>query len=147
MLTAALALGLALGAAAPQAAMAASEWPLDPGDYVEISTIKIDDGHMLDYANHLAGDWRKSQDFSKAQGWITDYQIWMNEYPRAGEPDIYLVTWVPKFATPAEEMKRDEAYKAYMKTTEAAMQAASGKRDEYRHLSGSMLMKNLVWPK
>lgn len=142
-----LAGAMALGLLAPQSASAASEWPLDPNDFVEISTITVDDGHMLDYANHLAGDWRKSQDFAKSQGWITDYQIWTNEYARKDEPDIYLVVWFAKFATPEEEAKRDEAYKAYMKQTTAAMQAASGKRAEYRQLSGSMLMRRMVWAK
>lgn len=136
-----------LALAMPQAAQAASEWPIEPAGFVDVSTITIDDGHMLDYANHLAGAWRKSQDYAKSQGWITDYQIWVNQYPRKDEPDVYLVVWFPRFATPEESMKRDEAYKSYMKQTEAQLQAGSQKRATYRHLSGSMLMQNYTWAK
>src|SRR6185503_5950098 len=45
-------------------AMAASEYPFEPGQYVEVSGIIVDDGHDLDYAKHLAGMWRKGQDFA-----------------------------------------------------------------------------------
>lgn len=66
-------------------------WPMDSGDFVEVSAIKIDDGHTLDYLNHITGLWRKGQDFSKAQGWISSYEVMMNTHPRKGEPDVYLL--------------------------------------------------------
>ncbi len=49
-------------------ALADDPWPSETGDYVEVSMISVDDGHDLDYMNHLAGAWRKGQDFAKAQG-------------------------------------------------------------------------------
>jgi hypothetical protein len=103
--------------------------------------IKVDDGHALDYANFLAGQWRKSSDFSKAQGWITDYQIWYNTNPRSGEGDIYLVTWFPKMTTPAEDDAREAAYSKHMAMTEAQMQAGSSQRAEYRKNVGSMMFR------
>lgn len=146
-------LGLAaLGAAVmaltvPSAAAAQSEWPIEPGDFVDVSMIDIDDGHSLEYARHLAGDWRKSQDYAKQQGWITDYQIWTNEFPRAGEADIWLVAWFPMMADKAEALRREKLYNDYMKTTASQQQAASGKRATYRKLAGSMLMRNNTWAK
>ncbi len=125
----------------------AQEWPVVPGEYVEISMIKVDDGHALDYANHLAGQWRKSQDFAKAQGWITGYEILENSNPRADEPDLYLVTRFKAMADPAEAMRRDKAFNDYMKSTSAQMQAESGKRATYRKLMGSMLLRQQVWAK
>ncbi|PEQ11607.1 hypothetical protein B2G71_15895 [Novosphingobium sp. PC22D] len=142
-----LAAAAALAFAAPTTASAQSAWPIDPASYVDVSMITIDDGHSLEYANHLAGMWRSSQDFAKSQGWISDYQIWINEFPRDGEPDVYLVTWFPSFASPEESKKRDAAYLAHAKATEEQLQAASGKRAEYRHLSGSMLFRQYTWAK
>lgn len=139
ILTAAAAVGLAF--ALPQAATAQSAWPVVSGDFVEIGMIKVDDGHALDYVNFLASQWRKSQEFSKSQGWITDYQIWWNTHARGDEADIYLITWFPKMATPAEEDAREAAYSKHMAMTEAEMQAASGERAEYRKQIGSMLMR------
>jgi hypothetical protein len=145
-------LGLAaIGAAAlslglPTAA-AAQEWPIEPGDFVDVSMIDIEDGHSLEYAQHLAGQWRKSSDFAKAQGWITDYQIWTNEYPREGEAEVWLVSWFPNMADKAELLRREKAFNDYMKTTAAAQQAASGKRATYRKLAGSILLRNNSWTK
>ncbi|MCB2076828.1 MAG: hypothetical protein KDE55_03910 [Novosphingobium sp.] len=128
-------------------AFADDGWPIDPGDYVEMAMIKVDDGHSLDYANHLAGMWRNSQDFAKSKGWISNYQIWVNTFAREDEADVYLVTWFPKMADAAEEMRRDKEYEAHMKMTATQMQAASGKRAEYRHLAGSQLFRVYNWKK
>ncbi len=139
MFTAVAAAGLAF--TAPQAASAQSAWPVTSGDYVEVGMIKVDDGHSLEYMNHLASAWRKSQDFAKAQGWISGYQIWWNSHPRDGEADVYLITWFPRMTTPAEEDAREAVYTKHMAMTEAEMQAASGKRSEYRKQVGSMLLR------
>lgn len=145
ILLAAAAVGLAF--ATPQAASAQNPWPTVDGDYVEVSTISVDDGHGLDYANHLAGQWRQGQDFAKSQGWITNYQIWVNSYPRKGEANVWLVTWFSKMADAAEGEKRYAAYLAHMKTTEQKMQADSGGRATYRHLDSDMLFRVQEWKK
>lgn len=143
-LAAAAAVALSLASPAPAFAQA-SEWPVVSGDYVEISMIKIDDGHALEYLDYLAGNWRKSQDYAKQQGWISGYEIWSNEYPRAGEADLYLVTFTPHLADAAEAERRDRQYQEYMAQTVAQMQAASAGRAEYRHLAGSMLLRRQNW--
>lgn len=126
-------------------ALADDPWPNETGDYVEVSQISVDDGHDLEYMNYLAGSWRKSQDFAKAQGWITGYEILSNVNRRAGEPDYYLVTRFPRFADKAEEEKRDAAYQAHMQTTTAQQLAGSAERSKYRHQIGSQLLRALPW--
>lgn len=144
---------LAAGAAAslmfatPQSASAQSEFPMESGSWVEVTGIHIDDGHSLDYANHLAGMWRKGQDYAKAQGWITEYQVLTNSFAREGEPDVYLMTWFPAFATTAEAERRDALYRQHMAMTEAQMEAASGKRADYRKIGSSMLLRQQNWKK
>jgi hypothetical protein len=138
----AAAAALALAFAAPAAAQ---QYPVVPGDYVSVSSISVDDGHDLDYINHLAGMWRKGQDFAVKQGWITGYEILTNEFKRKGEPDYYLITRFAKFVDPAEEDKREAAYNAYMATTNAQMQAGSAERAKYRHEAGTILMRSWKW--
>lgn len=128
-------------------ALADDPWPSETGDYVEVSMISVDDGHDLDYMNHLAGAWRKGQDFAKAQGWISGYEILINVNRRPDEPDYYLITRFPRFADKAEETKRDEAYFAHMQSTTAAMQAGSAERAKYRKQLGSQLLRALTWKK
>jgi len=136
---------LCLALAAPVAAQNAL--PMEQGDYVELSAITIDDGHNLDYMNHLANNWRKGQEFAKSQGWISSYEVMVNAYPRKGEPDVYLIVRAPRLADAAEDAKRDEAYRAYMQRTAAQLQAESGERAKYRTLSGMMLLRELRFRK
>lgn len=136
-----------LAFATPQFAQAQSAYPVERSGYATMGMIKIDDGHSLDYANFLASTFRKGQDYAKSQGWITDYQIWVNANARDGEGDIYLVTWFPEFSTVEEGKKRDKMYLAHMKSTEAQMEAESGKRANYRRQMGSMLFEVMKWTK
>lgn len=126
-------------------AVHAQEVPVVPGDYVSVGMIAVDDGHNLEYINHLAGMWRKEQDYALKQGWITGYEILTNEYKRPGEPDFYLITRFAKFADPAEEQKRRDAYNAYMATTVAQVEAGSAQRSKYRHIMGDMLLRSWKW--
>ena len=138
-----LAAPFALAYAVP--AMAQDAYPVDPGDYVEVGMIQVDDGHDLEYLNYLAGTWRSNQDYAKAQGWITGYEILSNENKRPGEADLYLVTRFKNFADTAEGRRRGEAMQAHMRMNETQMQAASGDRAKYRHSISSQLLRAMVW--
>jgi hypothetical protein len=138
-----LAAPFALAYAVP--AMAQDAYPVDPGDYVEVGMIEIDDGHDLEYLNYLAGLWRRNQDYAKAQGWITGYEILSNENKRPGEPDLYLVTRYREFASTAEGKRRNDVMRSVNKMTDAEMQAASAGRAKYRRQMGSQLLRSWVW--
>lgn len=140
-----LAASICLAYATP--VLADDPWPTEDADYVEVSMISVEDGHDLEYMTHLAGQWRKGQDFAKSQGWISSYEILINVNRRPGEPDYYLITRFPRFADQAEAKKRDDAYFAHMQATTSQMQAASGKRAEYRKVLGSQLLRALAWKK
>ena len=75
-----MAASLSLAFAMP--ALAQDSWPMESGDYVEVSSIEIDDGHGLEYAQFLASSWKRNQEFAKAQGWITGYEVLTNEFAR-----------------------------------------------------------------
>lgn len=126
-------------------AFAEDSYPVKPGDYVDIGMISVDDGHDLDYMNWLGGQWRKRQDYAKAQGWISSYEILSNPYKRGGEPDLYLVTRYPAVIGDAESEKRGDIMRAYFAQTDAQMSAASAQRATYRHQMGSMQLRQLVW--
>jgi opacity protein-like surface antigen len=139
-----LMLAAAMLVAAPMAIPAvavAQESPLVAGDYARVGGIYVKDGASLKYAMHLAGDWKKNQEFAKSQGWISGYSIWVNEHPREGEPNIYLMTTFASLPDTAEEQKRAKVYDAWAKDTIAQRQAESGNRAEYRTVKSSMLLR------
>ena len=140
-----LAASISLAFAAPLAAQSSD--PFVGGDYVEVSSVTIDDGHYLDYASFLASTWRAQQEFSKSQGWITSYEVLGNAHKRPGEPDLILVTRFKNFADGAEGDRRNKAFLDHMKATDVAMEAASGDRAKYRHVIGSQLWQELDFRK
>jgi len=115
------------------------------GDYWEVSSITVVDGQWLNYAKHLSTKWRDSQEFAKSKGWINGYKVIINQYPRDGEPDMYLITMFEEMATKAEEDKRYEAYIKWSKSTIAEMEEGSGKRVVMRHLSGNSLLREVTF--
>jgi hypothetical protein len=126
--------------ALPTAAIA-QEYPLVAGDYAEVGGIFVKDGASMKYATHLAGNWKKNQEFAKSQGWITDYKIYANENPREGEPHIYLMTMFKSLPDAAEGERREKVYNAWAKDTAAQREAESGNRAEYRTVKSSMLLR------
>ena len=118
----------------------AQEVPLVSGDFWSVAEITIDDGHFSDYADYLAGNWRKIQEFNKSKGWIKGYHILSNNNKRASEPDLYLVTITDHVPTPAEDLAREKDFNTFMASTSRAQDAQSGVRAKYRHVGGSSLL-------
>ena len=137
----------ALGAATIAYAFpaAAQDLPLVGGDYWDVTSVKIDDGHFGDYADFLAGQFRKENEFAKSKGWIKAYYIFGNNNVRKDEPDLYLVTVSDRLPTPAEQISRNKELNAYMATDDRKSLAGSGQRATYRHITGDMLLQQLVW--
>lgn len=122
--------------------LAAQDYPLAPGEYVQMNGIEVEDGEgALKYAQWLATEWKRFQEYAKTQGWITDYGIYANVNARAGEPDIYLVTTFASLPDAAEQERRDRAFDAWSNTTAQQQAAASGNRATYRTVVSSMLLQ------
>lgn len=125
----------------------AQNYPADPGSYVEVSMIDVLDGGDFDYMTYLANEWRKNQEFAKSKGWITDYAVFANINARPGEPDLYLSTTFPSMPDAAEQLRRANAWRDFMKKSDAQMTAESGNRTKFRTVMGSMLMQQLILTK
>lgn len=134
--------GVALVCTAPAAAQ---ELPLVPSDYWDVQGVKIDDGHMGDYADFLASDFRKESEFAKSKGWMKAYFILDNVNPRADEPSMYLVRVYDHIPTAAEGRQREKELNAYMRQTTRQGMAQSGARASYRHLTSNELLQVLTW--
>ena len=139
----------ALGAAMMLFAVpaAAQDFPVKGGDYWTVAEITIDDGHFGDYADHLAGLYRKSMDFQKSKGWIKASYMLSNVNKRGGEPDLYLVTIADRPTTPAEDEARAKETNAFLQSSARQGDTQSGERAKYRKLGGNMLLQELVYRK
>jgi hypothetical protein len=137
----------ALGAATMMTAVPAmgQELPIKTADFWDVAAISIDDGHTGDYADYLAGQYRKNMEFQKSKGWIKGYYILSNVNKRQGEPDLYLVTIFDHVTTPAEDIQREKEANAFLAQTTRQGIAGSGQRASYRHLGSDMLLQEMVW--
>ena len=126
---------------------AAQDFPVKGGDYWTVAEITVDDGHFGDYADHLAGLYRKSMDFQKSKGWIKASYILANVNKRSNEPDLYLVTIADRPTTPAEDEERAKETHAVLQSSSRQGDKQSGERAQYRKLGGNMLLQELVYRK
>jgi hypothetical protein len=122
----------------------AQENPWRAANYWEVTGIHVKDGSALTYARHLADGWQRAMEFEKSKGWITGYHVLVNEYPRQGEPNVYLVTTFASMPSPEEADRRTAEFQAFMKQTQAQAQAASGQRAEYRTVGNQLLLREQV---
>lgn len=120
----------------------AQNFPLQAGQYVQMTGIDVEDGEgTLKYAEWLAGEWTRFQEYAKSQGWINEYGIYANVNARAGEPDLYLVTTFADIPDAAEQERRDKAFDEWSRTTMQEQVTASGNRAQYRTVISSMMLQ------
>ena len=124
---------------------AAQDIPLVGGNFWNVTEVTIDDGHFSTYADYLAGQYRKQEQFAKSKGWIKDYYILSNNNKRSGEPDLYLVEVFDHVTTPAEDIAREKEMNAYLAQTTRQGEAGSANRAKYRHIGGTMLLQQLLY--
>ena len=121
----------------------ASEWPMIPGDFYEITGVKLKDGGALSYANFLATEWKADQEFAKSKGWIKSYMVLNNAYARKGEPDLYLVVISERLPSGPEGDKRDDEYIAWKKKSQSQLMKESGNRLEVREIETNSLLQEM----
>lgn len=138
-------LGAAIMALTCAGAANAQEIPVKDGDLWEVTAISVDDGHMAEYADFLAGPVRKECDFTASKGWTKKCIILSNVHPRKGEPDIFIVRIMDHLATPAEEEARGKELDAFMQSSQRQYLQESGVRAKYRHVDGMELLQELVF--
>ena len=113
-------------------ATAQDENPWKAGNYWNVTGIHVKDGGGLKYAQYLATEWVRNQEYAKSQGWISDFMVLSNTHPREGEPNLYLITISPSLPSSDEADKRGQMTREFNKTTIAQMQAQSAGRAEIR---------------
>ena len=133
-------------AALPLASPAiAQELPLAPSDYWEVTEVDVMDGQLGAYADYLASQWRRTQEFAKSKGWIKDYMVLGTVNARAGEPDLYLVTVYERQPTAAEQIAREKEQNAFLQQNTRQQDTAFGARATMRKIGGSMLMQRFLF--
>ncbi|NNC47002.1 MAG: hypothetical protein HKO13_01025 [Sphingomonas sp.] len=117
--------------------------PMIGGEYWEVTGIDVADGAGPRYANWLATEWRRFNDFSMEQGWITSYTILSNVHNRHDEPDLYLIRTYASLPDGAEGDRRREAFQAFVRRTNDQLASESGNRAAYRTVMSTSLLQEM----
>lgn len=115
-----------------------------PGKYWQVQGIHIEPGQFENYMDYLADRYRRNQDFAKAQGWISGYQILVNANKRADEPDMYLITEFSRLPDAKEQVEREAITERNLRETTRQAEQASGQRVSMRRLGSSMLLQEML---
>lgn len=141
VLAAALAaLPLSFAFHAPAHAQASS---YTPGSFWDVTGVKFKDGGGEKYLDWLSTNWKKQQEFAKSKGWIEDYMVVANAYPRNGEPDLWLMVKYKSVPDAAEQIRRNAAMEAFLKLDPHQADAASGERGAIRTIQESLMLQEL----
>lgn len=122
----------------------AQEPSYTPGPYWVVQGVYLEDGQFENYMDYIADTYRRSQDFARQSGWITGYRIFANVNRRSDEPDLYLITEMPRLATPQEMVERERRMNEHMRQTTRQAEEASGQRVRMRRLGSNLLLQELT---
>lgn len=118
--------------------------PYTPGVYWTVQGIYVEDGQFENYMDYIADRYRRGQELARQRGWINGYRIFQNVNRREDEPHLYLITEMPRLATPQEEVEREQAMNQAMRETTRQATEASGQRLRMRRLGSNILLQELT---
>ncbi|WP_373491302.1 hypothetical protein [Parasphingorhabdus sp.] len=113
------------------------------GTVWNVSRIKVLDGQFENYMDHLAGQWKKVQEFGKAEGIIVDYHVLATNNARDGEPNLVLVIEYKDYAKTAEIEAFTKKVNAMLATTDRTADKEYGQRTKMREPMGSVQYQEL----
>lgn len=129
--------------ASPAAAQSSGQ-SYELGPYWNVSAIDVKEGHFEEFMGYLADRWRRISEFSRQQGWIIEYHVLSNVFPRENEPDLYLMTRYADFPSTAEFKRREQITLRHLQTDRGAVSRQIGELGRIRTLRSQMLLRELT---
>lgn len=124
----------------------AQERSYEPGNFWQISGVKIMPAKFDAYLEDISGLWRSQMEKMKADGKIVSYHLMANVHPRDNEPDLWMmVQWTSAadmLDTPWEywDELTDDIVGSVEKSRELAID-----RGELRTIMGDTLARELTF--
>jgi hypothetical protein len=133
-----------LGATAFAAPAMAQELPVKNGSVWVASRIDTLPGQMPAYLDYLATEWKKQNEFLKAEGVLLSYRVMRTNHARNGEPDLILLLEYKDYYSIAQQDAMTKKLEAAMRRD--ARQGAAGnlEREKIRSLMGSTEYQELI---
>ena len=121
----------------------AQELSYTPGTVWNISNIQVEPGQTQRYLDYLAGDWKKTNEFGKKEGYVVSYHVFSVNNARNGEPDLILAVEYKDYYTNAQQLAQQKSLEAFLSSDARKMENQSGERKTMRKLVGSVELQEL----
>jgi squalene cyclase len=133
-----------LGANALATPAMAQELPVKNGSVWVASRIDTLPGQMPAYLDYLSTEWKKQNEFLKAEGVLLSYRVLRTNFARNGEPDLILLLEYKDYVPNAQQEAITKRLEAAMRRD--ARQGAAGnlEREKIRSLMGSTEYQELI---
>lgn len=131
-------------AAALVTPVSAQELPVTEGSVWVASRIDVLPGQGPAYLDYLAKEWKKQQEWGKAEGHILSYRVLSTNHARNGEPDLILLIEYKDYASIAQRKAIGDKYRAATGMTSRQGAAGNLEREKMRALMGSTEYQELV---
>lgn len=103
-----------------------------------VTGIDVLDGQFENYMGWLATEWKQFRTLAAKEGIETDYHVLVNNAPREGEPDLYLVTINKDFVPIAQSLAFEKKVNAAMKKDRKQFDTESAGRGPMRKVLSTM---------
>jgi hypothetical protein len=123
---------------------AAQEVPVKNGTVWVASRIDVLPGQMPAYLDYLAAEWKKQQEWGKAEGHVISYHVMRTNHARNGEPDLILLIEYKDYATVAQQEAISKKYEAATGMNPRKGAAGNLEREKIRSLMGSTEYQELI---
>lgn len=97
-----------------------------------VTGIDVLDGQFENYMGWLATEWKQFRTIAAKEGIETGYHVLVNNAPREGEPDLYLVTINKDFVPIAQGLAYEKKLNAAMQKDRKQFDTESGARGPMR---------------
>lgn len=116
----------------------ADESRYEPTSVWNVSDIDVVDGQFENYMTWLADEWVKFRKLNALHGNEVGYHVLINNNPRDGEPDLYLVTINKDFQKIAEGLATEKKINEAMAKDRAQFAKEGAARASMRKVMGSI---------
>ncbi|WP_340587427.1 hypothetical protein [Erythrobacter alti] len=141
---------IAFALAATAAAAPASAQVREYEDYeysesvVELSTVRVEPGHLDTYLTGLEQTWVAANQVAKDLGHINDYGIYVNMAPSSGDFHLMLVITFPGQNMQPSRARYDEFMAAWGEANmESSNETVTNVYNEIRELQGTYLLREI----
>ena len=121
----------------------ADEHAYTEGQVVNVSSIRVMDGHFDDYMTYLNTTWKQYQEAAKKAGYIVDYEVLTVEPRSPDEPNLFLVVRYKNWADLDGALAKGDEITKQIEGSVAAANQSMIDRGKIRSLVGSSTMQVL----